>query len=213
MKTRLTEISKEKRFLGLLLGISLAVRALIFSGYLGKEWRFWQVDSSGSHHVGVALAQGNGFTQADGKPKFLRLPGSPLFIAASYSLLGPSVQKMLWAQIVQASLIPLLIFILTIFLFPGHVLLARMTGLYSSLHLGLVLYSGFVMSESLFLFFFLLFLCFLIPWLHPFPCIKKKQHGNLFIAGFMLGCASIIRPVGLYLVLLSSALIIASRGS
>jgi len=58
-----------------------------------------------------------------------------------------------------------------------------------------VLYSGFFMTESLFIFLFLLFALFFF---------RSGIHvRNLVLSGFLLGLASLVRPVGHYIVVLA----------
>lgn len=265
-------IKKEKRFLTILFMFSLLMRALVFGCYLSKENRFWQVDSATYHCVATSITNGQGISKTDGSPVFYRVPGYPLFVAAVYSLFGHEKTAPLWIQIFIASLLPLLIFLLSLVLFPKFLLLARIASLYSAVHLGLVLYAGFFMTETLFLFFFLLFMLFFMPVCHLFFCkspetgwlprekmLLNQYPGNLYLpnpvctstpfielyekmygddvqqmliitstdkqifkdrqqgfqylvwAGLFLGCASLVRPVGHYLLPLAVLLILFSH--
>lgn len=182
-------------FLTALFFLSLFLRAAIFQSYLGKNENFWQVDSSTYHLMAQSIAAGKGVAHSDGRPQFYRVPGYPLFLAASYVFLGSDKKIALWVQVVLASIIPILIFLLSLTLFPGMVLLARCASLYAACHLGFLLFSGFFMTESLFIFLFLLFaLCF----------FKRPSTGlSLFFAGLFLGAAGMVRPVGHYLLILT----------
>ncbi|MFA5074620.1 MAG: glycosyltransferase family 39 protein [Candidatus Babeliales bacterium] len=184
---------KQSKFILLLFLISFFIRALIFQFYLSKNENYWQIDSNTYHVIAQNIAQ-NCKISADGqKPNFYRLPGYPLFLAACYKIFGENKILALWVQILFSSLIPVLIFFLSLTLFPTNLLLAQVSSLYSCFQLGLVLYSGFFMTESLFIFFFLLFAIL-------FFSFDRK---NFFLAGIFLGLASLVRPVGHYLIVLS----------
>jgi len=251
-------INKEKKFLFFLFVFSFLVRAVVFYFYLGEDKNFWQVDSNTYHTSAVELSKGQGFSLPNGKPNFYRLPGYSLFLASYYKLFGEDKKNVLWMQILLAALIPLLIFLLSLALFPTRKLLAQCAAFYSSGHLGLVLYSGFFMTESLFIFFLLLFFILFLSTIHCYFCPKKKRlrqkktpacaqvpyipeeggsgpayislHEKLYgddfvkhqlcyqqytrapeqkdylfllLAGLALGAATLIRPVGHYLVALA----------
>lgn len=205
-------IIQNKNFLFFVFFLSVAVRALVFVGYLSKNENYWQVDSQTYHLVAQQVAQGNGISSADGSPHFYRLPGYPLWLGFFYHLFGVDTKNVLWPQIIIASVIPVLIFLLSLVLFPGMVMVARGAALWASLHLGLVLYAGFFMTESLFIFLLLLFFIFFFSSFHLFFSVQAKTK-YLLIAGVFLGLASMFRPVGHYLIILSCFLLLFSRGS
>ncbi|MCF7899141.1 glycosyltransferase family 39 protein [Candidatus Babeliales bacterium] len=192
---------KQSKFILLLFLISFFIRAFIFQFYLSKNEKYWQIDSNTYHLIAQNIAQ-NCKISADGQnPSFYRLPGYSLFLAACYKIFGENKVLALWVQVLLASFIPILIFFLSLILFPANILLAQISSLYSCFQLGLVLYSGFFMTESLFIFFFLLFAILF------FSFDKKK----LFWAGIFLGLASLIRPVGHYLIFLSILILLINQ--
>jgi hypothetical protein len=68
-----------------------------------------------------------------------------------------------------------------------------------AINLGKILYAGFLMSETLFIIFFLIFLILFLPKIHLFFCKKfftNFSYINVFLAGLIWGIASLIRPVG-----------------
>jgi hypothetical protein len=253
---------KEKKYIIILFFVSLLVRFAAYFFYLRHENRFWQVDSQTYHSVGSQLAQGKGFTNINGNDHFYRLPGYPIFIALAYTLFGPNKHAVLWAQIVLAAVIPMLIFLLSLVLFPLRRRLAIAAGLYSAFHLGLVLYASFFMSETLFIVFFLLFLLFFFASFHLWFCPYSQEEScksndqdahdrillstmprasmevpgyeafcqkihdecsacvcdaedivtrRLVFAGLFLGVASLVRPVGHYVILVSILLLLFSN--
>lgn len=256
-------IKKYRWFLIGLFAFALFIRAAIFVGYLSKNQNFWQVDSNTYHLIAEQIAQEHGICADPGHPNFYRLPGYPLLLATFYKIFGPDTKNVLWMQIIIAALIPLLIFLLGCILFPQNILIAKAAGIYSSVHIGYVLYSGFFMAESLFIFLFLIFAILFLSSVHLFFCFQNKcncqeDYGffrhlslpdpiatsepylmlfddvfeneqqniiqctcqetelikssrNLLGAGFALGLASLVRPVGHYLILLSILILIFSN--
>ncbi len=187
-----------KRFLVFLFLFSFLIRALVFQFFLSKNENYWQVDSTTYHQVANGITSGWGISHEQGESNFYRLPGYSLFLSVFYKLFGPIKTIALWFQIFLSSFIPILIFFLSLSLFPTNLLLAKIASIYSSVHLGFVLYSGFFMSESLFIFFFLLFSIFFF----------SKVKFNFFLSGLFLGLASLVRPVGHYFIILAIALIL-----
>ncbi|MCK4265295.1 hypothetical protein KAW80_02975 [Candidatus Babeliales bacterium] len=210
-------IKKEKKFLFLLFFVSFVIRAAVFHFYLSKNQRFWQIDSDMYHQLAVSLSKGKGVVLEGGQPNFYRLPGYSLFLVPFYNVFGvkylnnvgpdqKGVFIALWGQLCIAALIPLLIFFLSLTLFPS-ILLAKIASLWSVFHLGFVLYSGFFMTESLFILFFLLFAILFLSNIHLFFCPvkyalnklkkisikgRKGNFFNIYIRGFCMepGCES-----------------------
>jgi hypothetical protein len=197
-------IKKYSRFLIMLFVAGLAVRAAVFYCYLSRDANYWQIDSATYHLVGTSFADGKGIALPNGTPHFYRVPGYSVYLGLFYKFFGVSPLAPLWGQIFLAAFIPLLIFMLALAMFPSRRRLAMLAGSYSTVHLGLVLYSGFMMTESLFLFFFLGFLLFLFSY--------TKNTKMLAVAGFLLGIASLIRPVGHYVVVLAIICLLLQKG-
>jgi len=241
-------VKKEKKFLFYLFSLALILRLLVFVFYLSKNQNYYQVDSSMYHDIATSIASGKGISSTDGSPQFYRVPGYPIFLAACYKLFTPEHKIALYIQILLASLIPFLILLLSLVLFPLRIYLGKTVSIFSCFHLGLVLYSGFFMTESLFILFFLLFLilflgCFdlffikkgSLPNLSFASCsdefcqgaefinlcekIEEAEEKNLFrgklfkffFAGLFLGIASMFRPVGHYLIVLSIVILLFSN--
>lgn len=255
------QVIKNGMFLTILVMVSFFVRAAVFYGYLGQHERYWQVDSNTYHLTAKEIAYGHGICKPDESPQFYRVPGYSLFLSLYYKLFGVDKKNVLWQQVALASLIPLLIFFMSLALFPGNIVLAKVSSLYSCVHLGLVLYSGFFMTETLFIFFLLLFAIFFFTAFCIFPRLSVQEkmvqqaledevlvalpfvpleltesqefvrfyeqhfvHNNyqilfnqqrlrnydamtsLLFAGIFLGIASLVRPVGHYLLVLSLVL-------
>ncbi|MFH1461444.1 MAG: hypothetical protein ABIF12_00640 [bacterium] len=170
-------IKNNKWFLISLFIFSFLLRATVFYYYLGKDNNYWQVDSGAYHKIAISLSQDKGVS-IDGNPNFYRLPGYSYFLSFYYKYFEQNRKNALWLQIFLASFIPLLIFLLSFVLVFGNLWAARLASLYSSFHLGFVLYSGFFMTESLFVFLFLIFSILFFENLHLFFCRRNLLNGN-----------------------------------
>lgn len=197
-------IKKNSTFLAIIFFVGFLVRAVVFQGYLSRDTNYWQIDSATYHLVGSSFAQGNGIATSSGAPNFYRVPGYPIYLGLFYKCFGDSPIAALWVQIILASLIPILIFLLSLAIFPNRKRLAMAASAYSVMHLGLVLYSGFLMTETLFLLFFIGFLLFFFSY--------KHNPKLLAVAGFLLGVASLIRPVGHYVIGLTLLVMLLQKG-
>lgn len=237
----LQEVSKNKKFLFMVFILAFFLRAMVFQvNKTGHTQLFF--DSAQYHDIATHMLNGRGCSlatvthmpQGDGtlvevkrgiplvnldsyrderfglkiEPNFYRLPGYPLFLALCYRLFGSDIENALWVQLILASFIPILIFILSLVLFPRNLLVARMVALASAMHVGFVLYASIPLTESLFMLFFLLF-CILF-----FSALSDKSDFKQFLlVGLLLGCVSLIRAVGHYLVVLSIIMLLCSRFS
>ncbi len=204
-------LREHKFFLIFLFILSLLVRGLVFGFYLSKENRFWNYDSPPYHSVAIQVSEGNGFLNNDASPHFLRVPGYSFFLAGIYKVFGPDKVKALWLQVFLSSLIPLLVFWLASLF--STVLVAKIAALWTVFHLGFVLFAGLFMTESLFCIFFLLFLIYFLPAFNLFFTKEtcSISYKNYFLSGIFLGIASLIRPVGHYLLFVSILLILCSN--
>ena len=184
-----TIVKKERTFLLFLFFFSLVVRAATFGLLLSKDERYMDFDSLKYNEVAQQIYQGQGISNADGTNHFYRVPGYALFLSILYKMFGNHPVNALWVQVFLASFIPILIFFLSLVLFPSNMSVAKISSVYASFHFGYVILSGFLMTESLFCIFFLLFLILFF---------SKKY---FFLSGVFLGLASMLRPVGHYFML------------
>jgi 4-amino-4-deoxy-L-arabinose transferase-like glycosyltransferase len=183
---------------------AFALRALLFIAFTRHERHAWIYFDS-DQYVGIArhIAHGDGICLNTGQPQTYRLPGYPLFVALGYKLFGMREEPMLWVQLVLASFIPILVFMLSGVLFPTMAWVARGAAVVTAIHPGFVLYAGMLATESLFLIFFILFLLLF--------CIDLSRPASstwlLLGAGLALGLASMVRPVGHYVLALALVLV------
>ena len=196
-------VKKHACTIAIIFVLSLLVRGIVYYGYLQHDANYWQIDSLGYDSVAKGIAAGHGISNAIGEPNFHRVPGYPVYLAAFKKCCGDSPIPALWFQVLLGALIPVLIFLLALTLFPAQTMLAAAAGLYGAIHLGLVLYSGFMMTEALFILFFLSFL--LLFFSH---CDNPKR---IATAGVLLGIASLIRPVGHYIIVLALLILLLQK--
>jgi hypothetical protein len=185
---------KCKQFLLFLFLISFAVRAVVFGFFVSKNKNYITNDSHQYKQVALHITQGRGIANTDGLPHFYRIAGYPIFLAFFYTLFPSKQTIALWVQLFLTSFIPVLIFFLSLTLFPGCFFVAKIAAFCSVFHIGYVLFSGLMMSDGLWSLFYLLFLIFFF---------KSFSYYNIFLAGLCLGVASLLRPGGIYLLLFS----------
>ncbi len=196
-----------KKFFIFIFIFAFVIRFLFFSFFVKDKFVLWQFDSRVYKEVAEQIIENKTITNADGSSHFYRLPGYSIFLAATN--IFNDFNNSLIIQIILSCFIPILIFYLSLMLFPANVLLAKLAALLSCFDVGFVVFSGLAMTDGLFLLFFLIFLIFYFykrtrsRIKSPFLAFKK-----LFISGIFLGLASMFRPVGHYLIFLVIVLIL-----
>ncbi|MFA5074619.1 MAG: hypothetical protein WC436_00785 [Candidatus Babeliales bacterium] len=191
-----------KKFLILLFIFAFIFRIIFFYFVTSQNNNYWTSDSSAYHETALKIASGYGIADINNQPDFYRLPGYSLFLATCYKLFNQNKIVALIIQILLSCFIPILIFFLSLSLFSTNILLAKLAAIYSIFHMGFVIFSGLIMSETLFIIFFLLFLIYFY---------KHFDNKKIFLAGLFLGLASYFRPVGQYVILLSILILILSN--
>lgn len=189
-------------FLIFLFGLSFLIRIFTFYAFFQNNKTMTDFDSKVYCEVGVSVSEGKGLINQDGSHNFLRVPLYPIFLGACYKIFDANNEKALIFQAFISSIIPILIFFLSLLIFPHNLLVAKISSFLSSIHVGFVTFSNLLMAESLFTLFFLIFLITL------FLALKGKNDKLIFfISGIILGVSSLFRPVG-PLVLLTTLFII-----
>jgi len=198
------------------------IRAITFQTYMQHNERYKQPDSMDYHNSALSITVGTGMHRPDTlKPIFWRTPGYPLFLSFFYSRFGarspkftanrPAQIAALWVQIILASLIPLLIFAL-INMLTGMLAIAWMTAWISVFHLGMVLSSTHLLTESLSLLFFIPFVFFFYKGFRVWGENKEKKAipwaKNIMLAALFLGLMAWIRPMGEFVSVVAALLII-----
>lgn len=189
-------IATHRYFLSFVFIASLVVRLIFFFSYTTHDTNYMLFgDSEQYADIANNLVCGNGFSMSPETVNFYepttfyRLPGYPIFLSVIQTLFHGDQCKAMALQCVLASLVPVLMFVLSLLIFPGAVRCARLVAMFSVLHVGFVMYAGILSTEALFLLLFLLF------------CIVLLQ-SSWVSAGVLLGLASLVRPMGHYIVIL-----------
>ena len=205
--------------LSMLVILAFILRAATFFFYVQHNERYHQPDSNDYHTGAVTLGVGKGFTKPNGQPVFWRTPGYGWYLSWFYKYYGikssafeknTDAQKAaLWVQILLSSCIPVIIFFLILTLI-NSLTIAWITAWISVFHLGFVLASTFLLTESLALIFFYLFLIFFYK---SFRVIGEEPNGkswikNLIIAALFLGITTWIRPMGEFVAIACCILIL-----
>ncbi|KKU03996.1 MAG: Glycosyl transferase family protein [Parcubacteria group bacterium GW2011_GWA2_45_30] len=188
-----------KKFLTIVFILGVAVRFIFFgTGFIfsGSDFVFNYGDAEGYATIARNIAEGNGFSW-DKNPPYLpngnRTPGYPLFLALSYILTGGFLLA-IFIQIVLGAIIPVLAYkVLQIFDFPEYIL--RTASAVLAVEPFFAAHSVFLLTEIIFISLLLYFLFVAISYM------KNGGHGWMpAAAGFLIGVASLVRPIGLYLV-------------
>ncbi len=200
---------------------AFSLRALIFSGYIINDTRYRQADSNDYHVSAISIIKGAGMSRIpSGQPIFWRTPGYPWYLSLFYRLCGVqnnsfndnhTAQKLaLWMQIFLCSFIPIIIFFLALTL--THALsIAWISAWICVLHIGFILSSTFLLTEGLALLFFYLFLIFFFKSFYVLsekPIDDRDWKKNLMYAGLFLGITTWLRPMGEFVSILCSLLIL-----
>ncbi|MFA6527744.1 MAG: phospholipid carrier-dependent glycosyltransferase, partial [Candidatus Babeliales bacterium] len=146
-------------------------------------------DAGHYHAMASDLLKYGLFCDGAGNYYFYRLPVYPIFLAASYWLGGIN------AVMIIQSLLSLLISVLCFFIareFGFGDKIALWGAFFTGVHPGFLIFSGLVMTEILFTFFFLLSFFLLM---RESGWRKKQSKFLLLIAGICLGLASLTRAV------------------
>ncbi len=140
-------------------------------------------------------ASTNGYTTVTG-----RLPGYPALLSVVYTLFGENNMAVVVVQIFIDSITCVIIALIAESVIVGGFLVA---GLISALNLNMTILSGMILTETLFLFLFSLFI------LYVFYYIKNPNNLKLFLVVSVLCASVLVRPVSYYLIFLLLPLLIS----
>ncbi|MDO8802802.1 MAG: glycosyltransferase family 39 protein [Elusimicrobiota bacterium] len=179
--------------------LALALRA----GYvLGFPLRTAVDDAYQYDTIGWNIASGAGFSLQPGFPTPERAPGFPFFLSLVYFLFGHSLLMATLAQAVVGALTCLLLYDLAKRLFDERTAMAA--AWFACLYPVTVAYTGLLLSETLFTFFFVLCICLFVR------SGGGEKKGWLALSGAALGLTTLVRattilfPAGIFLALLLS---------
>ncbi|MEW6664784.1 MAG: glycosyltransferase family 39 protein [Thermodesulfobacteriota bacterium] len=174
---------------------AVLIRGLFFLGALQHPSAVQQPDSG----IYITLAENllvSGGLYASGKPVptyLVRTPGYPIFLAAVLWITGGGLMGVVLVQVLLDSASCVLISRLGERVWQGTGLIA---GLLAVLNPGMIAYSHFVLSDSLFL------LLFLIALIGTIRFLVKPTWGTALGIGVALGSAAYVRSTVVYLPIL-----------
>ncbi len=143
-------------------------------------------DASGYHVLAINLLKGLGLTWDGETPTSYRMPGYPVFLAMIYLLAGPNLQAVRLVQAILGALTCVPVYIIARRL-SGDVT-ATLAGLGVALHPLLIYMTGWLYSETLFLW---------LLWIGLWLLVRMLDSGLLrrdVLAGIVLGLATLVRP-------------------
>jgi len=190
------------RFLVIISIASCIIRLLFFFTFTQYNDNAWMLfDSEQYLSIARNILNHNGYCITQGTPTFYRLPGYPFFLASGFALFSHSLWATLLFQLFLTCCIPVGIFLLACVLYPYSIIVAKHAAIIAAVHTGFIIYAGMIASESLCLVFLLLFfiLFFYASRAHTEPVEVRI----LFFSGIFLGFASLMRPLGHYLLVLA----------
>ena len=128
-----------------------------------------------------------------------RVPGYPQFLAVIYTLFGENNMAVVWVQVIIDSLTCVVIGLIAESIVSRGFLIA---GLISAINLNMIILSGMILTDTLFLFLFSLFILF------AFNYLKHLTKLQLFLAVSFLSLATLVRSVSYFLIVLLLLLLI-----
>lgn len=186
------------KFIILILTLSVLTRLAFFAVFLKDNPCMLQFDSAHYHKTAEQITSGNGITDNGGNPQFYRVPGYPIFLAGCYKIFGTNPIFVILLQILLSAIISLIIFLFALTLFPGQHNVARLAALISCFDIGYIIFSGLILTETLFILFLMFFFILFFRNLNLlWETQQSRPHRilELFIAGIFLGLACLTRQV------------------
>jgi 4-amino-4-deoxy-L-arabinose transferase-like glycosyltransferase len=176
----------------LLFAGALVVRILFNVYVMGFEDSGFQLypDSKDYDALGLSLASGSGFAD-NHSPNIYRPPGYPFFLAAIYGRLGHHYAAVTIVQSIVGALTCVLVLLIGERLFTRRVGMIAAT--LAAVYPFLIVYTGFVLAETLFVFLSTLLLYILVR------LQESPSKGLIALGGMVLGLMNLTRPVTLFL--------------
>lgn len=176
----------------ILFTVALLVRVLFNVFVMGMENGGLDLFPDGKEYdaLGLSLAEGSGYARSQ-VPDTYRPPGYPLFLAAVYALFGHSVAAVKVLQSILDAATCVMILLIGERLFTRRV--GVIAGAIAAVYPFLIVYTGFVLSEALFVFLSTVFLYALVRFREG--CSWRW----LAVAGLLLGGMNLTRPAVLLL--------------
>lgn len=177
---------------GIVLFIFLVALALRL-GWLGYyEGRFSAADTDNYTDIAVSILEGKGYSYGD-EPTAFVVPLYPLFLAGIFGLFGENLLAVQLVQVLLSALTVVLVYLIARRLFdPSAGVIAA---LIAAAHPWLVFWSGYILTETLFVF---LFTAAILAYAH---LMKNSSLWKALASGVLFGLVALCRPVGLLVAL------------
>lgn len=186
------KIYTTKRSLIVVFLFALIIRGIVFFQVLDHPEVILQPDSSSYVSLAQGLIKYGTLCLVDEptNPDVERMPGYPVFVSAILRLFQGSLLAVIIVQIIVDAMSCVIICRLGDLLWDGIGLLC---GILACLNLGMITYSQFILTDSLFLF------VFMVSLILVFKIVDKGKWKHSVALGAAIGIASMIRPVVIYL--------------
>lgn len=162
--------------------IAVVLRLAFVLGY--EQVPPFRGDDAGYDSVGWNLANGKGLVIKD-EPLIAFGPVYPVFLGTLYFLFGHSLMAVRAIQAILGTLTVLLVFRISAIAFGGRI--ASVSALLAAIHPALIIYTGMLLSETLFAFFLILSV-----WVMAMA-IKDSLPSLWFLGGILLGLTILLR--------------------
>lgn len=194
-------MSGNRRSILIVLSLCFVLRLSFFAAF--QPWQpqtehqdVLLIDALGYHQLAINLLDSNSFSyEANGKPDALRTPGYPLFIAAIYSVFGNAPWVVMLFQIVLDTISCMILMLTLSRLFSRRV--AIVASVFYALDPFLVFYCSTLLSDILFV--FLVILSFYSFAAAHLSATGGKADWYYASCGLLLGIATLVRPISVYL--------------
>jgi 4-amino-4-deoxy-L-arabinose transferase-like glycosyltransferase len=192
--------SRLKQVLGIIL-IALLLRGVLFVVVSTHPERLYHRDTGSYVRPALNLLAGRGFSQQETPPfapDVRRTPVYPLFVALLYGVFGQHSLLVAGGQVLLSALTAGLAGLLGARLLPQQE--AHLGGLLLALSLGAIVYSLYILTETL-------FTALLLGMSYALVAYREKRRKRWLIgAGLLAGMAMLCRPIALFWPLVAASL-------
>ncbi len=178
-----------------LICFTLCIRLLVFIQSLDNQISYLANDTNSYNSTALAWLQTGSFSHSLDHldiPETLRTPGYPFFLGIIYKVFGEGYRSVVLIQIFLSLLSIYLIYLI------GTIIFNKKIGLFTALIFSLdpvsISMNYKILSETLFLFFLILFILLGTLWLRN-PMSKSIP----FISGVLIALVTLIRPITYFL--------------
>ena len=178
-----------------LICFAFCIRLIVFIQSLDNQNSYLTNDTESYNSTALAWLQTGSFSYSLDHldiPETLRTPGYPFFLGIIYKVFGEGYSSVVLIQIFLSLLSTYVIYLI------GTIIFNKKIGLFTALIFSLdpvtISMNYKILSETLFLFFLILFILFGILWLR-----SPMSYSIPFISGVLLALITLIRPITYFL--------------